>query len=105
MIILTHASRDQPACSHKLRRICWLFLAIAEACREIAGGFTAEGGAIEGCFQGIIAPPPGQRARPFEIIFEAPGGSSMTQQVEAISCALCSVLAKYCGFIAQCINL
>ena len=105
MIILTHASRDQPACSHKLRRLYWPFLAVAEVCRQVADGFTAAGGVIEECFQGMIAPSPGQRAWPFGIIFETPGASSMTQQVEAISCALCSILAKCCAFIAQCINL
>ena len=104
-MILNHSSQDQPACPHKLRRRYRPFFAVAEACREVADRFTAEGGVIEECFQGVIAPAPSRRARPFEIIFETPGASSMTQQVEAISCALCSILAKHCGFIAQWINL
>jgi hypothetical protein len=41
------------------------------------------------------------RGRPFEIIVAAPGAAPMTQQVEAISCALCAVLREYRSFIAQ----
>jgi hypothetical protein len=105
MIMLNHASRDQPACPHMLRLLDWPFFIIAEMCREVFYGVKAEAGVIEKFSQGIPASPSGQRSRPFAIIFEIPEAAPMTQQVEAISCALCSVLAKYCGFIAQCINL
>ncbi len=71
----------------------------------VIDGFPAEEGLIEECYQGILAPPPDQRPRPFEIIFETPAAAPMTQQVEAISCALRSVLAEYRGFIAQGANL
>jgi len=71
----------------------------------VIDGFPAEEGIIEECYQGILAPPPDQRPRPFEIIFETPAAAPMTQQVEAISCALQSVLAEYRGFIAQGANL
>jgi hypothetical protein len=37
--------------------------------------------------------------------FETPAAAPMTQQIEAISCALHSVLAEYRGFIAQGANL
>ena len=68
-------------------------------------GFTAEEGVIEDCFPGILAPPPEQKPRPFEVIFETPATAPMTQQVEAISCALQAVLKEYRGFIAQGANL
>ena len=68
-------------------------------------GFQAEEGIIEDCFQGILAPSPEQKPRPFEVIFETPAAAPMTQQVEAISCALRSVLKEYREFIAQGANL
>ena len=68
-------------------------------------GFAVEDGIIEDCFQGILAPPPEQKPRPFEVIFETPAAAPMTQQVEAISCALRAVLKEYRGFIAQGANL
>ena len=71
----------------------------------IIDGFSAEEGIIEDCFPGILAPPAEQKPRPFEIIFETPANAPMTQQVEAISCALRSVLAEYRGFISQGANL
>jgi len=71
----------------------------------VIDGFSAEEGIVEDCYTGILAPPPEQRPRPFEIIFETPAAAPMTQQVEAISCALRSVLAEYRGFIAQGANL
>jgi len=74
-------------------------------CGALIDGFTAEEGIIEDCFPGILAPPPEQKPRPFEVIFETPGAAPMTQQVEAISCALRSVLKEYRGFIAQGANL
>jgi len=68
-------------------------------------GFSATEGIITDCFPGILAPPPEQKPRPFEVIFETPAAAPMTQQVEAISCALQSVLKEYRGFIAQGTNL
>jgi len=72
---------------------------------RVIDGFPAEEGIVEECYQGILTPPPDQRPRPFEIIFETPASAPMTRQVEAISCALCSVLKEYRGFIAQGANL
>lgn len=73
--------------------------------RGVIDGFAAREGLIDDCFTGILAPPPEQRPRPFEIIFETPAAAPMTQQVEATCCALQSVLAEYRGFIAQGANL
>lgn len=72
---------------------------------RVIDGFAAEEGIITDCFQGILAPPPEQKPRPFEVIFETPAAAPMTQQVEAISCALRSVLKEYREFIAQGANL
>jgi protein MpaA len=71
----------------------------------VTGGFSAGEGLIKDCYRGILAPPPEQRPQPFEIMFETPAAAPMTQQVEAIYCALRSVLAEYRGFIAQGANL
>jgi protein MpaA len=54
---------------------------------------------------GALSAPPDQRPQPFEIIFETPAAAPMTQQIEAISCALQSVLKEYRAFIAQGIHL
>lgn len=58
-----------------------------------------------GSRHGILTPPPEQQPRPFEVAFWAPAVAPMTQQIEAISCALQSVLKEYRTFIAQGINL
>lgn len=56
-------------------------------------------------YPGVLSPPPEQRPRPFEVVFETPLAAPMTQQIEAISCALRSVLKEYRSFIAQGANL
>jgi len=71
----------------------------------IIDGFPAEEGIVEDCFEGILAPPPEQRPRPFEIIFETPATVPLSQQAEAMGCALRSVLNEYREFIAQGANL
>jgi hypothetical protein len=68
-------------------------------------GFAAEQGLIKDCYKGVLTPPPEQKPLPFELIFETPAAAPMTQQVEAISCALQSVLKEYRSFIAQGANL
>lgn len=73
--------------------------------QAIIDGFPAEEGIVTECFKGILAPPPEQRPRPFEIIFETPAAAPVTQQAEAIGCALSSVLNEYRAFIAQGANL
>ncbi len=54
---------------------------------------------------GALTAPPVQRPQPFEIVLETPARAPMTQQIEAISCALQAVLKEYRAFIAQGINL
>jgi hypothetical protein len=73
--------------------------------REIIDGFEAHDSVIKGCYCGILAPPPDQVPRPFEVIFETPARAPMTRQVEAACCALGALLAEYRGFIAQGMNL
>jgi len=73
--------------------------------QNLIDGFTAKKGIIADCFKGVLTPPPEQKPRPFEVIFETPAMAPMTQQVEAISCALRSVLKEYREFIAQGVNL
>ncbi|HWA26151.1 MAG TPA: succinylglutamate desuccinylase/aspartoacylase family protein [Lacunisphaera sp.] len=68
-------------------------------------GFAGREGLIQECYPGILAPPPEKRPQPFEVIFETAARAPMTQQVEAIGCALRSVLAEYRRFIAQGANL
>lgn len=71
----------------------------------IIDGFPAEEGIVEDCYEGILAPPPEQRPRPFEIIFETPAKMPIHRQAEAMGCALRSVLNEYREFIAQGANL
>jgi hypothetical protein len=60
---------------------------------------------VKDCHHGVLSPPPEQSPRPFGIIFETPAAAPMTQQVEAIACAVSSIVAEYRGFIAQRDNL
>lgn len=71
----------------------------------VIDGFVASEGVIGDCFSGILAPAPGQRPRPFEIIFETPARLAFDVQAEAARLALLSILASYRGFIAYADNL
>lgn len=71
----------------------------------VIDGFAATEGVISDCFHGVLAPPPDARPRPFELILETPARAPMTQQAEAISCALRAGLKEYREFIAQGANL
>lgn len=73
--------------------------------RDPSEGFAAEDGLGEESCQGALAPPPEQRPRPFEVTIETPFAVPMTQQIEAISCALRAALKEYRSFIAQGANL
>lgn len=73
--------------------------------RGTIDGFTAAEGVICDCFQGILAPPPEQAPRPFNIIFETPAQAPMARQIEASVAALDAILATYRGFIAYAQNL
>ena len=75
-------------------------LILPRNCQAVIDGFAACEGVIGDCFQGILAPPPGQRPRPFEVIFETPARSPLELQIEATHAALLSILATYRGFAA-----
>jgi protein MpaA len=64
-------------------------------------GFAANDGMICDCFKGILAPPPTQHPRPFEIIFETPALAPLATQAEATCYALVAMLREYRGFVAQ----
>jgi len=71
----------------------------------VIDGFRAADGIICDCFKGVLAPPPDQRPRPFEIIFETPARALLEQQVAATAIALETILSAYRGFIAYAANL
>jgi hypothetical protein len=71
----------------------------------VIDGFAAWAGVIGDCFKGVLAPPPEQRPRPFEIIFETPARALLEQQVAAAAIALETILAEYRGFIAYAADL
>jgi hypothetical protein len=68
-------------------------------------GFSTGNMPAEKRCPGVLGPPPGQNPRPFELVLKTFATGSMSQQVEAISCALCSILADYRGCVAQRNNL
>jgi hypothetical protein len=74
-------------------------------CGPVIDGFSARNGIIGDCFQGVLAPPPDQKPRPFEIIFETPARAALEQQAEAAQVALLTILGEYRGFIAHAANL
>lgn len=68
--------------------------------RQQIDGFSAREGVISECFQGILSPPPAQRPRPFNLIFETPAHASLRLQVDANVAALDAIVAAYRGLIA-----
>jgi len=68
--------------------------------QPVIDGFAACEGVIGDCFSGILAPPPDQQPRPFEVIFETPARSPLELQIEAAHAALLAMLAAYRGFTA-----
>lgn len=68
-------------------------------------GFLARDGKIEACFDGVLSAPPGQRPRPFDLIFETPALFPIASQVEAAVTALDTVLDEYRVFLAYAQNL
>jgi hypothetical protein len=68
--------------------------------RPMIDGFAAKSGLVCDCFTGILAPPPGQKPRPFEIIFETPAHALAEQQAAATHLALLSILENYREFMA-----
>ena len=69
--------------------------------RAVIDGFNALEGVICDCFQGILSPPPEQKPRPFNLIFETPARAPFTDQVAATVAALDTIIASYRGFIAH----
>ncbi len=69
--------------------------------RAVIDGFTACEGVITECFPGVLAPPPDQQPRPFEIIFETPALMPLDKQAEAAQIALHAMLSAHRGFIAH----
>jgi hypothetical protein len=69
--------------------------------RSVIDGFSACEGVITDCFPGVLAPPPDQRPRPFEIIFETPALMPLDKQAEAAQIALHAMLSAHRGFIAH----
>jgi murein peptide amidase A len=68
--------------------------------RAVIDGFTAREGIISDCFKGILAPPPDQEPRAFNLIFETPAHAPFDHQVAAHVAALDAILATYRGFIS-----
>ena len=68
--------------------------------RTTIDGFAAKEGLICECFPGVLAPPPDQKPRPFEIIFETPAHALAEQQAAAAHLALLSILENYRKFMA-----
>lgn len=68
---------------------------------KMIDGFAANDSMICDCFKGILAPPPEQHPRPFEIIFETPALAPVEKQAEATCYALLAMLREYRGFVAQ----
>ncbi len=72
---------------------------------KMIDGFAAQEGIICDCFNGVLAPPPEQHPRPFEIIFETPARAPVVKQAEAGCQALLAILREHRGFVAQGENL
>ena len=68
--------------------------------RSRIDGFSATQGVICECFEGILSPPPSQRPRPFNLIFETPAAASLDLQVAAHVVAIDAILATYRGYIS-----
>ncbi len=68
--------------------------------RALIDGFAARDGKIEACFEGVLSAPPGQRPRPFDLIFETPALSPLDLQIEAAVTALDTILDEYRVFLA-----
>lgn len=68
-------------------------------------GFLARDAKIETCYGGVLSAPPGQRPRPFDLIFETPALAPIDRQVEAGVTALDTILDEYRVFLAYAANL
>lgn len=73
--------------------------------RTTIDGFNAREGVICDCFSGILAPPPEQKPRPFNVIFETPARAPFGLQVAANVAALDAIVATYRGFLSYAQNI
>ncbi|MEJ0090841.1 MAG: succinylglutamate desuccinylase/aspartoacylase family protein [Limisphaerales bacterium] len=73
--------------------------------RLVIDGFTARGGIIRDCYDGILSAPSKLRPRPFEIILEAPSAPPEYLKELAFVAALQTILLEYNKFIAYAPNL
>jgi protein MpaA len=68
--------------------------------RASIDGFHAHEGIISDCYKGVLAPPPEQHPRPFNLIFETPAKVPLDVQAAAHVAALNAILATYRGYIS-----
>jgi len=68
--------------------------------RASIDGFQAHEGIISDCYQGVLAPPPEQHPRPFNLIFETPSNMPLDIQAAAHLAALDAILATYRGYMS-----
>jgi murein peptide amidase A len=68
--------------------------------RQKIDGFAATESILRDCYPGVLAAPPEQQPKPFDIIFETPALAPYEHQIEATATALKSILAEYRRFIA-----
>lgn len=68
-------------------------------------GWLARDAKIEACFEGVLSAPPGQRPRPFDLIFETPALAPIDRQIDAAVTVLDTLLDEYRQFIAYAANL
>jgi murein peptide amidase A len=68
--------------------------------RAVIDGFAAREGLICDCFKGVLAAPPEQHPRPFDVIFETPGRAEFGLQVDAGALAVEAMLENHRGFAA-----
>ena len=63
--------------------------------------FQANRGIITRGYPGVLSAPPSQRPRPFEIVFETPGGAPLMEQAAAHRIAVRTMLAAYRELISH----
>ncbi len=73
--------------------------------RKVIDGFSANGGIITAGYSGVLKSLPGLSCPPFEITFETPQKASCSQQVEAATAALRTILVEYRYLIAIAQNI
>ena len=67
--------------------------------------FEANNGIIEQGYEGILAAPPAQKPKPFQIVFETPHRAPMDLQVEAHIVAVQTILDRFKVLISEAQNI